>query len=158
MHPFSPLSVATLASLFTASLVLALSPICSSYIAFGDSSSAGLGAGSPYPNDPVPSCQRYAGAYPAQYMQDQLAEMPGFQFQFSACSGAQVLDVLNSQINDVPVASVSNASLYTLTVGGNDLGFGGLVKSCVYGLGWLAGACDDLLDLRQRMRLRQHIS
>ena len=56
------------------------------------------------------------------------------------------MDVLNSQINDVPVASVSNASLNTLTVGGNDLGFGGLVKSGVYGLGWLAGACDDLLD------------
>ena len=71
--------------------------------------------------------------------------MPGFQFQFSAWSRAQVLDVLNSQVNDVLVACVSNASIYTLTVGGNDLGFGGLVISCVYGLGLLAGACDDLL-------------
>ena len=145
MHPFSPLSVTTLASLFTASPVLAISPVYSSYVAFGDSFSAGPGAGSPYPNDPVSSCQRYADAYPVQCMQHQSAKMPGFQFQFSAWSRAQVLDVLNSQVNDVLVASVSNASIYTLTVGGNDLGFGGLVISCVYGLGWLAGACDDLL-------------
>jgi len=121
-----------------------LQSIYSKYVALGDSFSAGPGAGNKYDWDWA-TCQRHDGAYPVQLKTNPqvFAEANPFDFQFSACSGAKALDVLNSQIKAVDVSTVS-ADLYTITIGGNDLGFGKIIFSCVYGI-WGTGSCDDNL-------------
>lgn len=83
------------------------------YVALGDSYSSGLGTGS-YTLDAT--CKRGTKAYP--YLYDASAT-------FVACSGADVTTVRSQQL-----ASTASAQLVSLTVGGNDIGFSGVVSSC----------------------------
>ena len=106
-----------------------------SYVALGDSYSAGEGeppfeAGTDVPGN---FCHRSVHAYPAQY-----AASPGgqrFSFKSYACSGAttddffhggRASDTPNGQIAQVP----ASATMVTLTLGGNDLGFVRLMRDC----------------------------
>jgi lysophospholipase L1-like esterase len=97
------------------------------YVALGDSYSSGLGAGD-YGSSG--SCDRSANAY-AQLWAN--ANSPA-AFTFAACSGATTSDMLNSQI-----ASVSaSTTLVSFTIGGNDVGFSGVMETCVI---WGTSSC-----------------
>ncbi|MEV7599580.1 SGNH/GDSL hydrolase family protein [Kitasatospora sp. NPDC089797] len=110
----------TLTTLFTASAANAAGV---SYVALGDSYSAGVGAGS-YLSDSG-SCKRSTNAYAYLWKN---ANKPS-SFSFVACSGARTGDVLNSQVS----ALSSGTTLVSLSIGGNDAGFADTMKTCVLG-------------------------
>ncbi len=100
------------------------------YVALGDSYSAGVGAGS---NNG--SCERSPNAYPALWA---AAHAPS-SFSFEACSGATVAGVTSGQLSAVN----SSTSLVSITVGGNDVGFTGIMQTCaLHG----ATACATAVD------------
>ena len=91
------------------------------YVALGDSYSSGVGAGSYGTSG---SCYRSSKAYPQLWANAH----SGTSFTFLACSGAKTGDVIN-QANSIP----SNATLVTVTVGGNDAGFSDVIQTCTLG-------------------------
>jgi lysophospholipase L1-like esterase len=115
------------------------------YAALGDSYAAGVGAGA---YDPVSAaCHRSTRSYPELW---RAANGPA-DFLFAACDGATTADVERDQVPRVP----ADATLVTLTVGGNDLGFGDAVIACLQPLTTDA-YCDSVLDESER-RLREEI-
>ncbi|HEY4281270.1 MAG TPA: SGNH/GDSL hydrolase family protein [Conexibacter sp.] len=90
------------------------------YVALGDSYSAGTGSG-PYTLDA--RCQRSPSAYP--YLESRAR--PGTTLVFVACAGATTTDVLDSQL----AALTPQTRLASITIGGNDAGFSGVVRACV---------------------------
>ncbi len=107
-------------------LVLALSLAATAsadlYTALGDSYSSGTGTGSYTLSS---SCQRSVYAYP--YLVSQ--QRANTTLSFLACSGAKTTDVNSSQIPSMS----SSTNWVTITIGGNDVGFGNLVISCTLG-------------------------
>ncbi|WP_436775227.1 SGNH/GDSL hydrolase family protein [Yinghuangia sp. YIM S09857] len=91
------------------------------YVALGDSYSSGLGAGN-YDSSSG-SCKRSTRSYPALWA---AANAPS-SFAFVACSGAKTGDVLANQINAVNAST----ELVSITIGGNDAGFAGIMTTCV---------------------------
>lgn len=91
------------------------------YVALGDSYSSGVGAGSYLDSS---SCKRSANAYPELY-----ASATGASLSFQACSGAKTSDVLNNQVS----ALSSSTTLVSISVGGNDAGFTGVMEDCIVG-------------------------
>ena len=91
------------------------------YVALGDSYSAGLGAGN-YIAASGP-CDRSNDAYPALWS---AANVPA-SYLSVACSGATTSTVLSTQI---PALSTST-TLVSITIGGNDVGFGSVMETCV---------------------------
>jgi lysophospholipase L1-like esterase len=91
------------------------------YAALGDSYSSGVGAGS-YGSSG--SCYRSSKSYPQLWA----SAHSGTSFTFLACSGAKTGDVIG-QANSIP----SNATLVTVTVGGNDAGFSDVIQTCTLG-------------------------
>jgi lysophospholipase L1-like esterase len=90
------------------------------YVALGDSYSSGVGTGV---YDPASgSCARSPLSYPPLWA----SEHHPASFGFVACSGATTEDVLATQI---PALQVST-NLVTITIGGNDSGFGPVVGTC----------------------------
>lgn len=91
----------------------------SSYVALGDSFSAGVGTG----RDDMagPPCLRSSAAYAPLW-----ASRHDTHLTFLACSGAKISDVLRSQIPKIP----RDASLITVTMGGNDTGFSSVLLTC----------------------------
>lgn len=89
------------------------------YAALGDSYSSGVGA-PPYDLDPA--CQRSSRGYPPLWA----AAHHLASFEFAACSGAKTADVLATQISVLQ----SNTDLVTITIGGNDAGFGPVLQTC----------------------------
>lgn len=110
-------AAASLASvLFAAAPAQAAAPL---YTALGDSYASGVGTRTYY--DDGSGCQRSPYAYPVLD-----ANQIGATLTFAACGGAKVADVLNKQL-----ASLSAATSYvTVTVGGNDAGFGPVINQC----------------------------
>lgn len=92
------------------------------YTALGDSYSSGTGTGSYSLNS---SCQRSVYAYP--YLVSQ--QRAGTTLSFLACAGAKTTDVNSSQIPSLS----SSTNWITITIGGNDVGFGNLVMTCTLG-------------------------
>ncbi|HVL28401.1 MAG TPA: SGNH/GDSL hydrolase family protein, partial [Acidimicrobiales bacterium] len=97
------------------------------YVSLGDSFSAGGGlAGGVHP------CGRAPGAYPAL-----VAQRGMLAGSFHACNGATTADVLDRerhpgegpQIDNV----ASDADVVTVSIGGNDIGFGPVITDCVLG-------------------------
>ena len=126
------------------------------YMALGDSFSAGPGAGSSV-SPKQSTCGRTDGSYVYQlYQDDDLVAKPTPHFYnetafgFNACSGAVTTDVQNLQMQNATepyTPFITGADLYTITVGGNDLGFDEIVRACVYGIAipfW--GKCNSLLN------------
>ena len=118
------------------------------YMALGDSFSAGNGAGDLVSPD-QPICRRSSGSYVYQLLNDPSIwsfDVKPQQFEFNACSGAITSDIQNYQIRNPGGQSppfnpfIENADLYTLSAGGNDLGFDKIVRTCVYNFG-LWGSC-----------------
>ncbi|WP_433171592.1 SGNH/GDSL hydrolase family protein [Actinoallomurus sp. CA-150999] len=92
------------------------------YVALGDSYSSGTGTGS---YDLDSTCQRSSRAYPAKWA----AAHSTSSFKFVACSGAKTTDVLNNQLSSLG----SSTSLVSISIGGNDAGFSGVMQTCVLG-------------------------
>jgi lysophospholipase L1-like esterase len=90
------------------------------YVALGDSYASGTGTGAIADDAP---CRRTAYAYPALLA----AEQPAAELRFVACSGASTADVLAEQVT----ALSRSTTRVTISVGGNDLGFGDLISTCV---------------------------
>src|SRR4051812_26543038 len=90
-----------------------------SYVALGDSYSSGVGTRS-YLNDGT-TCQRSVYAFPSL-----IAAARGYSLNFRACSGAKVSDVTSTQLS----ALSASTSYVTISVGGNDAGFTGVITTC----------------------------
>jgi lysophospholipase L1-like esterase len=104
-------------------LLLTAGPASSSsinYVALGDSYSSGLGSGS-YGNSG--SCDVSSVAYPQLWVN---ANAPA-SFSNVTCAGATTSDVVNSEVN----ALSASTNLVSITIGGNDVGFSGVMETCV---------------------------
>ncbi|SOE06795.1 SGNH/GDSL hydrolase family protein [Streptomyces sp. Ag109_G2-15] len=91
------------------------------YVALGDSYSAGVGAGSYFTSGA--DCLRSSLAYPALWA---AAHAPA-SFGFTACNGARTSDVMAKQLGPLS----PRTDLVSLTVGGSDSGFTGVMATCV---------------------------
>lgn len=91
------------------------------YVALGDSYSSGTGAGSYDPDSGL--CNRSANAYPKLWAASHVTD----SFRFVACSGATTTSVASGQLG----ALRSSTTLVSITVGGNDAGFGNVMQTCV---------------------------
>jgi lysophospholipase L1-like esterase len=87
------------------------------YVALGDSYSSGVGAG-----NTSGSCVQSPSAYAKLWA---AANTPA-SFTFAACSGARTSDVIKSQLSALNAAT----TLVSLTIGGNDVGFSSIMKTC----------------------------
>jgi lysophospholipase L1-like esterase len=87
------------------------------YVALGDSYASGVGTRTYFDT----TCDRSVYAY-----SELLASRLGLALNFQACSGAKTADVLNKQ-----VGALSTSTKYvTISVGGNDIGFSGVIEKC----------------------------
>ncbi|MFT4049709.1 MAG: SGNH/GDSL hydrolase family protein [Solirubrobacterales bacterium] len=91
------------------------------YVALGDSYSSGEGTGYSTYNLDV-GCRRSTYGYP-QLVANQRGNT---NLKFVACSGAKTSDVKNNQLS----ALGSSTTFATMTIGGNDIGFGDLITAC----------------------------
>lgn len=108
----------------------------SSYVALGDSYSSGVGTRT-YINDGT-SCARSVYAYPSL-----IASAKGYALNFRACSGATVADVTNTQLS----ALTTSTAYVTMSVGGNDAGFAGVLTTCAQP-SWMSN-CMGAIDKAQ---------
>jgi lysophospholipase L1-like esterase len=90
------------------------------YVALGDSYSSGVGTGVYDSASGV--CARSPLSYPPLWA----AEHRPATFGFVACSGAKTADVMANQIS----ALQPSTDLVTITIGGNDAGFGPVLQTC----------------------------
>jgi lysophospholipase L1-like esterase len=88
------------------------------YVALGDSYSSGVGAGGT-----SGSCAKSPNAYAALWAK---ANSPA-SFTFAACQGATTGDVISSQLSSLSTST----TLVSITIGGNDVGFGNIMETCV---------------------------
>jgi lysophospholipase L1-like esterase len=91
------------------------------YVALGDSYSSGVGT-----HDYIPDsghCKRSPKAYPQLWVNSHRVA----KFNFIACSGANTDDVDAKQLG----ALGPDTSLVTISVGGNDIGFTGVLGQCL---------------------------
>ncbi|MCD0445498.1 SGNH/GDSL hydrolase family protein [Glycomyces sp. A-F 0318] len=117
------------------------------YVALGDSYASGVGTRS-YIDDGS-DCNRSSAAYPSL-----LAEELGADLAFAACSGATTGDVLTDQVG----ALSSGTDLVTITVGGNDTGWAGVVQQCAYPYPWTCDAQIEAAEefIRDRLPAKLH--
>ncbi|SDL40267.1 GDSL-like Lipase/Acylhydrolase family protein [Glycomyces sambucus] len=135
----SPRRISTMAAALAAAVVSVLALTSGAaqaqtieYVALGDSYASGVGTRS-YLDDGS-GCSRSAAAYPSL-----IAEELGADLDFAACAGAKTGDVLNNQLG----ALSASTDLVTITVGGNDTGWAGVVQRCAYPYPW---TCDAQID------------
>ena len=91
------------------------------YVALGDSYASGVGSGS-YTGDSG-SCLRSTLAYSQLWANTHAPS----SYRSVACSGAKTTDVNANQLS----ALSSSTSLVSVTIGGNDVGFSGVMEDCV---------------------------
>jgi lysophospholipase L1-like esterase len=91
------------------------------YVALGDSYASGVGSGS-YTSESG-SCLRSTLAYSQLWAN---AHAPA-SYRSVACSGAKTTDVNANQLS----ALSSSTTLVSITIGGNDVGFSGVMEDCV---------------------------
>ena len=102
----------------------------SDYVALGDSYSSGEGL-APYDPSTETGCHRSQSGYPGRlrWVGIPLLENPAFV----ACAGAVTADVLYDGVHPAQIdALTERTKIVTLTIGGNDLQFADVLKSCVY--------------------------
>ncbi|MCP2166404.1 SGNH/GDSL hydrolase family protein [Goodfellowiella coeruleoviolacea] len=103
--------------------VAAAAPAPVDYVALGDSYASGTGTGQ-YDSGSG-NCKRSPRAYAALWSSTHDVS----SFAFAACSGATTADVLANQVSALSAAT----DLVTLSIGGNDAGFGEVVTTCTLG-------------------------
>jgi hypothetical protein len=125
-------------------------PVLKGWVAFGDSYSAGIGAGDPVDNTPgTDECRRRKGSFPWQLNSSPvLSPDPNHAFSFLACSGAVMEDVgvtigPNSQIGQwiANTGPLNAGDFATITISGNDVRFVDVLIACVYGAGLATKSC-----------------
>ena len=109
------------AGVLTLGLAVPAAAAGTQYVALGDSYSSGVGSGS-YTSESG-DCLRSTLAY-AQLWTN--AHHPS-SFAFVACSGATTTDVIDNQVS----ALSSATTLASITIGGNDVNFAGVMEDCV---------------------------
>jgi lysophospholipase L1-like esterase len=87
------------------------------YVALGDSYASGVGTRTYYDT----SCDRSVYAY-----SELLASRLGLALNLQACSGAKTTDVISKQVG----ALSASTQFVTISVGGNDIGFSGVIEKC----------------------------
>jgi len=92
------------------------------YVALGDSYASGAGGGDYGTSG---TCERSAHGYPSLWADNHSVA----SFSFVACGGATTADVLNNQVS----ALSASTTFVTITIGGNDVGFGDVMITCVTG-------------------------
>lgn len=95
------------------------------YSALGDSYASGVGSGTYDPSNP--ECEKSNNAYSQVFNKEHKKSIE--HFNFLACSGAKTEDVKDKQLNTLD----KRTDLITLTIGGNDVGFSNIIKSCAFG-------------------------
>jgi lysophospholipase L1-like esterase len=119
--------------LFAVHVATRPSPARTLYIALGDSYAAGDGI--PAQFDAASGCERSSHSYPV-LVAGQLG-LSARQYRDVSCSSAKIADLTAPQstgsATDPPQLSAlsADATLVTLGIGGNDLGFGGILTRCV---------------------------
>lgn len=109
------------------------------WAASGDSFSAGPGAGSAFSDEPN-ECFRNDGSYPAQLNKD--FPITNNAMQFLSCTGAVADDMIATQIPEMD----KDQQIVTISIGGNDVGFGNILKACVFKPGGpLSDDCDKTI-------------
>lgn len=115
------------------------------WTAFGDSYAAGLGA-----NGFKSACGQGLNAHP-RYLDNVnfgFAPIRKHKFSFLACSNAVMKDVMEDQLPAFKSSDSGFKDSATISIGGNDVDFVGILKACVFKT-WLAGDCDKKLDEAQ---------
>lgn len=108
------------------------------YVALGDSYSSGTGTRDYYDTN----CQRSHYAYP-----ELTAQRLGASLDMQACSGATVAGVRANQLG----ALDTGTDVVTMTVGGNDAGFSGVLLECAKP-GWLSNCGAAINDAQAYIR------
>lgn len=85
------------------------------------------------------ACARYNFSWPNLLSNDPRMSAES-EFDFLACSGATSQQLLANQVPEIS----DGVQVITMTAGGNDVGFGDIVRDCVYG--FRDADCDDLID------------
>ena len=123
-----------LAAVATMALVATATPPAqaadSTYVALGDSFSAGTGT-----RAKVDSCYRSPYGYP-KLVDAQL----GLALDYQACSGATTADVAARQLGTLS----ANTAIVTMTIGGNDVGFADVITECA--LPWWISNCTRAIN------------
>jgi lysophospholipase L1-like esterase len=117
------------------------------YVALGDSYAAGLGAGGTIAS--TGSCERSSKAYPALWRR---AHDPA-SYVSRACSGATTEDVRARQLG----ALRPETTLVSVTAGGNDVGFGPVMRACATSGSGTCVADVDAAEKTMRTQLPGHL-
>jgi lysophospholipase L1-like esterase len=124
-------------ALTTASTILATPAVAKSaaenYAALGDSYASGVGTREYF--DDSGDCRRSPKAYPQLWADSHDVG----NFAFVACSGAVTGDVNSNQLDKLN----ADTTLVTISVGGNDIGFSGVIQDCLLGTD---SSCDDAVS------------
>jgi hypothetical protein len=134
-------------------------PTADHWIAMGDSYSAGVGAGNLIynPRDLLFKCLTTANSYALYLERGYDALRRGLEFL--SCTGDKIENVnvaaigskgRGSQLQLLQSVPQGSYKFATLSIGGNDLGFAGIVKSCIL-IGSAAGNCEDALKRAESM-------
>jgi len=94
------------------------------YLALGDSYSAGEGLGPFLPGSG--SCDRSPKSYP-EIVAHHIGDV---KLKFLACSAATIAQI-DQQVSVLPSNTLHHVEITTVTAGGNDLPFSGLITACV---------------------------
>lgn len=103
-------------------------PTGAEYVGMGDSYASGLGGGGPYLPGTEGGCSRATSGYI-----EHIAIDYGLSLRFAACAGATIKDLWegkSAQLNELG----PRTRYVTLSIGGNDVGFSSVIKSCVGGI------------------------
>jgi lysophospholipase L1-like esterase len=124
-------------------------PTADSWLALGDSYSAGVGAGNllDNPQDSGHYCLTTSGSYPKRLEGSYGALQQ--RLQFLSCTGDVLANINDagshgraSQLELMKDLHTEGYKFATLSIGGNDLGFSSIVASCII-VGSIAGDCEQ---------------
>ncbi|AKU15306.1 SGNH/GDSL hydrolase family protein [Luteipulveratus mongoliensis] len=121
----------------TVGLIPTAGAAAGSYVALGDSYSAGVGT-----RAKVDSCYRSTYGYPAL-----VASRYGLALSYQACSGARTADVAANQVG----ALNTGTTHVSMTIGGNDVGFADVLTECAQP-GWMSDCSGAIAGGRAILR------
>ncbi|KAJ4348760.1 uncharacterized protein N0V89_010138 [Didymosphaeria variabile] len=100
------------------------------WVALGDSYTAGPGAGNSFDGS---GCLRTEGSYAAKLEADFPFDVEN-RLNFLACTGHRIPNVLENQIPELSDNKDERTDFVVMTIGGNDIEFGPLVRICALGI------------------------